>query len=101
MNNKKWKQLLEKAPHAWKLINHNPKYNTKEKQLAAVKQNGYNIQYIPNPDKDVQLIAVKQDGKSIQHIPNPDKDVVVRYLLQVCPDLLTDPSFDLDPEDNR
>jgi len=34
--------------------------------LKAVKQDGYNIQYIHNPSKEIKLAAVKQDPFSIR-----------------------------------
>jgi hypothetical protein len=51
---------------------HNP---DKEKQLAAVRKDGYNIQFIQNPDKELQLVAVREDGSNIRYIKNPDKEV--------------------------
>jgi hypothetical protein len=75
MNKTQWKKLISKAPYAQKLISKNIKYPTKEKQLEAVKRNGYSIQYIHNPDKEVQLEAVKKNGYSIRFIHNPDKEV--------------------------
>ena len=53
-----------------------PKRTTKYWKLRVVKQRGWSIQYINNPDKDVQLEAVKQDGYSIQCIHYPDKDAI-------------------------
>ena len=73
MNKTKWIELISKAPHAQKLINKNIKYPTKKEQLEAVKQNGYSIRFIHDPDKEI----------------------VVHYLLAVCPDLLMDPKCDL------
>ena len=58
---------------------HNP---DKDVQLEAVKQDGFNIQFIHNPDKDVQLAAVKRDGYSIKHIRNPGKDVQLEAIKQ-------------------
>jgi len=51
------------------------KYKTKEEQLEAVKENGYSIRYMHNPDKELQLEAVKRNGYSIRYIHNPDKEV--------------------------
>ena len=48
---------------------------TKEIQLAAVKRDGYSIQYIINPSEEIQLEAVKQDGLLIQYINNPSEEV--------------------------
>ena len=36
-----------------------PKYASEEEKLEAVKQNGYNIQYIRNPSEAAQLEAIK------------------------------------------
>ena len=33
----------------------------KEFQLEAVKEDGYSIQFIDDPDKDVQLEAIKEN----------------------------------------
>ena len=51
-------------------------------QLEAVKQNSFSIFFIDNPDKDVQLEAIKQDGLVIQYIKNPDKDVQLEAIKQ-------------------
>jgi hypothetical protein len=50
--------------------------------LAAVRQYGYNIQYIRNPDKEVQLEAVRQHGWSIRWIHNPYKEVQLAAIRQ-------------------
>jgi hypothetical protein len=75
MNKTLWQKLIKKAPYAQKLISKNIKYPTKEKQLATVRQDDGNIQYIHNPDKEVQL---------------------VHYLIATCPELLRDPKYDLE-----
>jgi len=49
---------------------------TTKTQLEIVKQNGYNIQYIDKPSKEVQLAAVKQNGYAIKYIKNPSKKVI-------------------------
>jgi hypothetical protein len=59
---------LEKDP-----INWNNK--TEAVQLATVKQNGYEIQYIKNPSEAVQMAAVKQHGYVIRYIKNPSEAV--------------------------
>ena len=48
-------------------------HKTKQQQLQAANQDGYSIQHIERPDKDIQLAAVKQDLDSIQFIKNPIK----------------------------
>lgn len=48
---------------------------SEEVQLAAVKEDGYNIQYIENPSEEVQLAAVEEDGYSIEYIENPSEEV--------------------------
>ena len=52
-----------------------PRYNTLAKQLAAVSQDGYIIEYIKNPCEQVQIAAVRRHGLSIQFIPNPSERV--------------------------
>ena len=52
-----------------------PEYNTLAKQLAAVQQAGWKIQYIRNLSLEVQLEAVKQSGYNIQYITNPAEQV--------------------------
>ena len=47
----------------------------------------------PPPEPNRQ--AVKRDGYNIQYIHNPSKEVMIRYLMSTCPNLLMDPSFDL------
>ena len=83
MNREKWEKLIRRAPFAHKLFNKNVLYKTKEEQLAAVKQNCSNIQFIRNPDKDVQLEAVKQDDRSIRFIHNPDREVQLAAVKQI------------------
>ena len=60
--------------------------NPSEKvQLQAVKQGGFSIRYISNPSEKVQLEAVKQNGHSIRYISNPSEKVqrlFVKYILQ-------------------
>jgi len=69
----------------------------KEVQLEAVKQDGLAIRFITNPDKDVQLAAVRQDTNAIKFIFNPDKEVIVCCLLSIpgVAQLLQDLSYDL------
>ena len=54
----------------------------KEVQLASVRKNLYSIKHIRNPDKEVQLEAVRQDGDSIQYIHSPDKEVQMEAIKQ-------------------
>ena len=73
---------------------------SKAKQLEAVKQNGYSIRFIHNPDKEVQLEAVKQDGNSIRFIHTLTPELLIAYLeSKECPEelkqKLADPKFDL------
>ena len=42
-------------------------------QQAAVKHDGWAIQYIANPSEAVQQAAVKQGASAIQHIANPSE----------------------------
>ncbi len=44
-------------------------------QLAAVKENGYAIQYIDNPSEEVQLAAIKRNVYSIEYINNPSEAI--------------------------
>ena len=48
--------------------------NIKE-QLAAVKQDGWAIEYINSPSENVQLAAVKQDGWAIKYIDSSSENV--------------------------
>jgi hypothetical protein len=118
MTYKQWKEISQKAPYSFKLNNQNIKYKTKQQQLAAVQQNGYSIQYIHNPDRDVQLAAVQQNGNSIRfirdpgrdvqlaavqkngdnicYIHNPDREIVLLYM-SMCGVELDDPKIDLKP----
>jgi len=53
---------------------------SEEKQLEAVKQNGFTIftiQYIKNPSVNVQLEAVRNHGYAIQFIKNPSERVQI------------------------
>ena len=49
----------------------------KDVQLEAVKEDGYSVKFIKNPDKEVQLEAVKEDGYSIQFIRTSDREGVL------------------------
>ena len=46
-----------------------------EVQIAAVKQNGWAIDFIKNPSPEVQMAAVKQNGEAIRCIENPSPEV--------------------------
>jgi Fe2+ or Zn2+ uptake regulation protein len=48
---------------------------SERRQILAVKQNGYAIQYINNPTEEVQKIAVQHYGNAIQYINNPTEEV--------------------------
>ena len=43
--------------------------------LVAVKQNGWAIQYIANPNEEIKKLAVKQNGYTIRYIDNPSEAV--------------------------
>jgi len=73
----KFPNLMEKIRSAAGFDITNPK-----ECLAAVKEGGYNIQYIQNPDKEVQIVAVKQNGYSIRFIRNPDKEAQLAVIQQ-------------------
>ena len=49
---------------------------SKKELIKYVSLDPSNIQDIENPDKDVQLAAVKQNGYAIRYIENPDPEVV-------------------------
>jgi hypothetical protein len=51
-------------------------------QLAAVNQNGYAIEYIDNPSEQVQLAAVKQNGWAIEYIQNSSLEVQLAAVQQ-------------------
>ena len=44
------------------------KEQTQEICLAAVKQNGYALQYVKEQTPDICLAAVKQDGYALQFV---------------------------------
>ena len=93
-----WEQLLELDKNFIKFTKNNYLYPTLKKQLAAVKQNGYRIQFINNPSEEVQLAAVKQNGYSIRFINNPSDKIKAQYIKGCNPEvirLLQDPKYDL------
>jgi len=49
---------------------------SKEIQKLAVTQDGFAIQYIQNPSKEIQKLAVTQNGSAIQYIKNPSEEVM-------------------------
>ena len=53
-----------------------------QEQLAAVKQDGYSIQFIKNPSERVQLAAVKKNGNAIRYIENPSERVQLAAIKQ-------------------
>ena len=53
-----------------------------EKNIAAVQQNGYAVQYIENPSEAVQLAAVQQNGHAVQYIENPSEAVQLAAVQQ-------------------
>ena len=55
---------------------------TEAEKLAAVKEDGYSIRFIPNPSKAVQLAAVTKDGYSIQYIHAPSEKVQLAAVKQ-------------------
>ena len=55
----------------------------KKLQMDAVQQYGGDpIQFIENPDKDVQMVVVQQNGRTIRFIENPDKDIQMAAVKQ-------------------
>ena len=44
------------------------KYFTEEESLAAVKENGYALQYVKEQTEEICLAAVKQDGNVLIYI---------------------------------
>ena len=51
------------------------KSETEDQKLAAVKRNGWLIDYIDNPSLEVQLAAVQKSPRSIKYIKNPNESV--------------------------
>ena len=45
---------------------------------------GSNIRHIKTPSKEFQMLAVKQDGFAIQYLINPSKELCVEALYQRC-----------------
>jgi len=57
-------------------------WNDPSFQLAAVRKNGYAIQYITNPSHEVQLAVVKQYGDAIQFITHPSPELQLAAVQQ-------------------
>ena len=53
------------------------KFASEAVQLAAVRQNGYAIEYIKNPSETVQLAAVRENGYAIKYIRDPSEAVQI------------------------
>jgi hypothetical protein len=51
-------------------------------QLAAVSENGYNIEHINNPTEEIHLAAVTKNAFAIQCIKNPTRrlDFLIRWM---------------------
>lgn len=49
---------------------------SEEIQKEAVKQNGLALMYIINPSEDIQQLAVKQNGLAVRHIEHPTDEVI-------------------------
>lgn len=60
----------------------NEEDQTEGLQLSAIKRNGYVIQHIRNPSKEIQLAAVKQDGNAIEFIKCPSKEIKLAAVKQ-------------------
>jgi hypothetical protein len=41
----------------------------------AVQQNGFSIQHIEFPSKEVQILAVKQNGYAIYYVKQPSDEI--------------------------
>lgn len=39
-----------------------------ERSLEAVKESGYNIAYVENPNYEICIASVRQDGNTLEHI---------------------------------
>jgi uncharacterized protein YecE (DUF72 family) len=57
-------------------------FQSEEKQLETVKENGHRIQYISNPSEKVQLETVKENGYCIRYISNPSEKVQLEAVKQ-------------------
>ena len=65
------------------IIAENNKYSSNEKaQLAAVRRDGYAIEWIDNPSEAVQMAAVKQNGYAIGYISKPSEAVQMAAIQQ-------------------
>ena len=54
--------------------------------MEAVKKDGWSIQFIHNPDKDMQLEAVRRNGKCILYCPKLFPELLTAYLVsKECP----------------
>ena len=58
------------------------RYSTEKEKLAAVKEDGFAIQYIKNPSEKVQLAAVKRNRLAIRYIKNPSEEVQLEAVKQ-------------------
>jgi hypothetical protein len=76
------RELAEQYPILWKIFTPISQKNKslvlylnppESAQLAAVKKNGWAIQYIKNPSEALQLIAVQQNGYAIKYIKKPSE----------------------------
>ena len=62
------------------LIGFNP--NDEKECLEAVKQNGYNLQYVKEQTEDICLEAVKQNGYALQYVQNQTKEMCIEAVKQ-------------------
>ena len=70
------------------------KFSSREEAIEAIKENGFEIQYVKNPDEELQLMAIEENYFSIRCIPNPTEKVqlkaiengywVVKYIAKPC-----------------
>ena len=56
--------------------------DSKEVQLAAVKHNGRNIEYVTDPSEELQLVAVKQNGYAIEYVADSSEKVKLAAMKQ-------------------
>ncbi len=57
-------------------------WNDPEYCLEAVKQDGYNIEYVINQTPEICLEAVKQDGYNIEHVINQTPEICLEAVKQ-------------------
>ena len=67
--------------NGWDLTEYEKWYD-RDYCLEAVKQNGYDLQFVKQQDKEICLEAVKQNGLALRYVKQQDKEICLEAVKQ-------------------